>query len=183
MTSVLWTLLWLAGNYDELGVTSASEQYQHEIAMALAGIEGAQNILDDIIVYGDTQKTHDHALHATMWRLRDKGLTVNLEKCLFGMTRLEFMGLLLSEKGIGPTKARVQAILDTRAPQTVAELCSFLWLATYSSRFIPRFSTMTEPLRRLLKTGAKFEFGKDQKKSIWYYQVSHGGSYYSGIFW
>ena len=148
------------------GVTSASEQYQHEIAVALAGIEGAQNISDDIIVYGDTQETHDRALHAAMRRLRDKGLTVNLEKCLFGMTRLEFMGLLLSEKGIGPTEARVQAILDTRAPQTVAELRSFLGLATYSSRFIPRFSTMTEPLRRLLKTGAKFEFGKDQNKAF-----------------
>ena len=112
------------------------------------------------------RETHDRALNATMRTLRDKGLTVNLEKCLFGMTRLEFMGLLLSEKGIGPTEARVQAILDTRAPQTVAELRSFLGLATYSSRFIPRFSTMTELLRRLLKTGAKFEFGKDQNKAF-----------------
>ena len=134
--------------------------------MALAGIEGAQNISDNIIVYGDTQETHDRALHATMRRLRGKGLTVNLKKCLFGMTHLEFMGLLLSEKGIGPTEAQVQAILDTRAPQTVAELRSFLGLATYSSRFIPRFSTMTEPLHRLLKTGVKFEFGKDQNKTF-----------------
>ena len=82
------------------------------------------------------------------------------------MTRLEFMGFLLSEKRIGPTEARVQAILDTRAPQTVAELRSFLGLATCSSRFIPKFLTMTEPLRRLLKTGAKFEFGKDQNKAF-----------------
>ena len=134
--------------------------------MAFAGIEGPQNISDDIIVYGDTQETHDRALHATMHRLRNKGLTLNLEKCLFGMTRLELMGLLLAEKGIGPTEARVQAILDTRAPQTVAELRSFLGLATYSSRFIPRFLTMTELLHRLLKTGAKFEFGKDQKKAF-----------------
>ena len=70
------------------GVTSASEQYQHEIAVALAGIEGAQNISDDIIVYGDMQETHDGALHATMWRLRDKVLTVNLEKCLFYLSAM-----------------------------------------------------------------------------------------------
>ena len=34
------------------GVCSASEQYQHEIASALAGIEGVVNILDYIVVQG-----------------------------------------------------------------------------------------------------------------------------------
>lgn len=34
------------------GVNSASEQYQHEIQTALAGIDGQENISDDIIVHG-----------------------------------------------------------------------------------------------------------------------------------
>ena len=33
-------------------VCSASEKYQHEIASALAGIEGVENISDDIVVHG-----------------------------------------------------------------------------------------------------------------------------------
>ena len=38
------------------GVCSASEQYQREIASVLAGIEGAENISDDIVVHGpDTE--------------------------------------------------------------------------------------------------------------------------------
>lgn len=44
------------------GVSSASEQYQHEIATALAGIEGVENISDDIIVHAPDQETHDERL-------------------------------------------------------------------------------------------------------------------------
>ena len=57
------------------GVSSASELYQHEISTALAGIEGVDNICDDIIVYGPLdQKTHDQRLLKTMERLRQHGL-------------------------------------------------------------------------------------------------------------
>ena len=40
-------------------VSSASEQYQHEIAGALAGIEGVENISDDVIIHACDQITHD----------------------------------------------------------------------------------------------------------------------------
>ena len=40
-------------------VNSASEQYQYEIQTALAGIEGQENISDDIIVHAKDQKEHD----------------------------------------------------------------------------------------------------------------------------
>lgn len=148
------------------GVTSASEIYQHEISTTLAGIEGVENISDDIIVHAPDQATHDQRLHETLQRLQDSNLTLNKEKCVFNMSNLVFMGVLLSEKGVGPTKERVAAILDTREPESVAEVRSFLGLANYSSRFIPHFATQTEPLRRLLKKGTQFQFGPDQKKAF-----------------
>ena len=82
------------------GITSASEIYQCQIELVLAGIEGSDNISDDIIVHGEDQASHDKALHAVMRRISDNGLTVNLEKCKFHMKELEFFGMLLSEKGI-----------------------------------------------------------------------------------
>ena len=61
------------------GVSSASAQYQHEIANALAGIEEVENISDDVIIHASDQETHNRRLHAVMARLRDTGLTRNLE--------------------------------------------------------------------------------------------------------
>ena len=148
------------------GVSSASELYQHEISTALAGIEGVDNISDDIIVHGPDQKTHDQRLLKTMERLRQHGLTLNADKCLFNVDRLVFMGVLLSEKGIGPTEERVRALQETREPETVSEVRSFLGLANYSSRFILHFATLTEPFRKLTRKDVPFYFGPEQKASF-----------------
>ncbi len=128
------------------GVSSASEQNQHEIANALAGIEGVENISDDIIVHAGDQEMHDQRLHAVIKRLSERGLTLNPEKCQFNKSKLIFMGILLSEKGIGPTEERVRAVRQAREPKTASEVRIFLGLVGYSSRFIPQYATLSEPL-------------------------------------
>ena len=145
------------------GVCSASEQYQHEIASALAGIEGVQNISDDIVLHGPDTETHNRRLRQTIERLQECGLTLNAEKCLFNTDRLVVMGMLLSEKGIGPTADRVKAVLEVEEPKSVSDVRSFLGLANYSSLFIPHFATLSEPLRRLTRKETPFEFGPEQK--------------------
>ncbi len=127
----------------------ASEQYQHEIAAVLAGIEGVENISDDIIIHAPDKESHDERLHAVLRRLENCDLTLNAEKCQFNMDKLVFMGMLLSEKGIGPTAERVRAVVEAREPENASEVRSFLGLAGYSSRFIPQFACISEPLRRL----------------------------------
>lgn len=148
------------------GVSSASEQYQHEIASALAGIEGVDNISDDIIVHAADPETHNQRLHAVMKRLQQCGLTLNADKCEFSMDRLVFMGVLLTDKGIGPTAERVRAIAEAREPENASEVRSFLGLVSYSSRFIPDFATVAEPLRRLIRKDTTFVFGEEQRKSF-----------------
>ena len=71
-----------------------------------------------------------------------------------------------SEKGIGPTKDRVQAVLHAKEPVSTAEVRSLLGLISYSSRFIPQFSTISEPLRRLTKRDVPFTFGDEQRASL-----------------
>ena len=72
-------------------------------------------------------------------------MTLNADKCQFNMDRLIFMGILLLEKGIGPTEERVRAVTEAREPESDTEVQSFLGLVGYSSRFIPQFATMSEP--------------------------------------
>ena len=54
------------------------------------------------------------------------------------------MGMLLSEKGIGPTADRVKAVLEVEEPKSASDVHSFLGLANYSSRFIPHFATLIQ---------------------------------------
>ena len=76
------------------GVNSASEQYQHEVQTALAGIDGQENISDDIIVHGKDQAEHDARLELVIKRLGERGLTLNAAKCQFSMDELTFVGMV-----------------------------------------------------------------------------------------
>ena len=148
------------------GINSAPEVYQHVIQQTLQGCEGVANISDDIIVHGRSTEEHNKRLQQVLERLKEKNLTLNAEKCKFHMTQLVFVGLALTDKGIGPTEDKVRAIVDAREPQNASEVRSFSGLANYNARFIPDFATVAEPLRRLTKKGVRFEFGDEQRKAF-----------------
>ena len=148
------------------GINSAPEVYQHVIQQTLQGCEGVANISDDIIVRGRSTEEHNKRLQQVLERLKEKNLTLNAEKCKFHMTQLVFVGLVLTNKGIGPTKDKVRAIVDAREPQNASEVRRFLGLANYSAPFIPDFATVVEPLHRLTKKGVRFEFGDEQRKAF-----------------
>ena len=67
------------------------------------------------------------------------------------------MGILLSQHGVGPMEEKVQAMREASHPITPSEVRSFLGLVGFSSRFIPDFATIAEPLRALTRNGVKFE--------------------------
>ena len=82
------------------------------------------------------------------------------------MTKLVFMGLMLTNKGIGPTEEKVTAVVGAREPQNACKVRSFLGLANYKVRFIPDFATVAEPLHKLTKKGVCFRFGDEQRREI-----------------
>ena len=143
------------------GVNSASEQYQHEIQTALAGIDGQENISDDIIVHDKDQAEHDANLELVIKRLGERGLTLN---AAISMDKLTFVGMVLSANGISCAADKVEAVTSAREPQSASETRCFLGLVNYCGRFIPDLATISEPLRRLPKAGKPFVFGEEQKE-------------------
>lgn len=91
---------------------------------------------------------------------------IKLGEVQFEMDKLVFMGILLSEKGIGPTSEKVRVLVETREPENASEVCSFLGLAGYSCRFIPQFAAISEPLWRLTKKDVPYVFGPEQKEAF-----------------
>ena len=136
-----------------IGISSAPEVYQHVIQQVLSDCEGVENISDDIIVYGKTTEEHDERLKQVLEKMKGKNQTVSAEKCKFDMTKLVFMGLMLTNKSIRPTEEKVKAAVEAREPQNVSEVRSFLGLANYNARFFPDCATVAEPLHKSTKKG------------------------------
>ena len=60
--------------------------------------------------------------------------------------RVEYLGHVISEKGVSVDQHKVEAIRNWIPPKTVAELWSFLGLASYYRKFVEGFSTVAMSL-------------------------------------
>ncbi|XP_039444976.1 uncharacterized protein K02A2.6-like [Culex pipiens pallens] len=148
------------------GMNIASEVFQSIMERVLKGTSGVKVFIDDILVFGSTKQQHEAALKAVMHRLTSHGITVNPKKCFFGKSEVTFMGHVLSADGVRPTLDKVEAIKRLREPKTPEEVRSFLGMITYLGRFIPELSTLTSPLRELLRKDSEFVWGPSQQQAF-----------------
>ena len=148
------------------GISSAAEVFQNAIRESLNGLRGVTNISDDILVFGSDQTEHDFNLRACLQRIRDNGLTLNARKCVFNKQSLDFFGYTFSASGLSVDAKKVQDIVSLPPPSNISEVRSLLGMANFSSRFIPNYATLTQPLRSLLHKNVKFRWSTEQDASL-----------------
>ena len=73
---------------------------------------------------------------------------------------------MVNHEGIHVDPAKIEAITNWKAPQTVLEVRSFLGLAGYYRRFIKNFSRIAVPLTKLTCKSVKFEWGPKQEEAF-----------------
>ena len=103
------------------GITSAPEHFQRKMSVLLRDLEGVICLIDDILIYGNTQEEHDERLLAVLNRLEEAGLTLNREKCEFSRREVKFLGHILSQDGVRSDPDKVAAIVNIKEPVTVKE--------------------------------------------------------------
>lgn len=133
------------------GLSSAPSCFQKVMSTVLAGVPGTAVYLDDIVVHGPGQATHDARLHRVFVALTKHHLTLNGEKCLFSVPTVDFIGFRLSADGIAPLSSNVDEIQRIPEPTSTTQVASFLGMTAYYLRFLPNYSQTTAPLRQLLK--------------------------------
>jgi hypothetical protein len=84
------------------GISSASEVYQRKILQVIGDADGTATLVDDVLIYGATQRQHDERLRVVMDRLRQHNVTLN-DKSTFGVSEIQFAGHVISSKGISPS--------------------------------------------------------------------------------
>lgn len=148
------------------GVSCAPELFQKVMESIVAGLDGVIVYLDDVIVHGTTVEEHDRRLAAVLERFSGYDILLNEKKCVYGAECLEFLGHQLSIQGVKPTESRISAIQNFREPQNLSELRSFLGLVCYVGRFVPNLASLTDPLRKLLRSKVQFEWTSKQASAF-----------------
>jgi len=73
--------------------------------------------LDDVIIFGRTQKELIDRLDQVLKRLHEFGLKVKPSKCVLFRTEIKFLGHLVSAAGVLPLPDKVSAITDCPTPR------------------------------------------------------------------
>jgi hypothetical protein len=114
--------------------------------------------IDDILIYSKNEEEHAKHLWIVLTHLREHQLYAKFSKCAFWLEEIQFLGHVLSAKGIVIDPSKVKDILEWKPPTTVHQVRSFLRLAGYYRRFIPDFSKIVKPITGLLKNDTKFDW-------------------------
>ena len=94
-------------------------------------------------------------------RLYDAGIRLKLKKCKFFTNETNYLGHIISDKGIKPNPEKMHAIEQWKKPTNIKDIRQFHGLISYYRKFIPNFARRAAPLTDLIK-GKRVSRGKRQ---------------------
>jgi transposase InsO family protein len=139
------------------GVKAAPSYYQgHMSKTVLPGLHGdiCELYIDDVFVWGTSEEEFLYNLRILFQRLREKHIKVHPDKCELGVEEIEFLGHVLTPKGISMSQDKIRKVLDFPLPTNVKELRSFVGLCNYFSEHIRDAASILRPLHKSIANHA-----------------------------
>ena len=154
------------------GISSAPEVWQRTMHEFVEDLDGVEVIADDFLIAG-FGKTEDEVLRsleanerAFFEKCRRWNLKLNRRKVKRCQSSVRFMGHLLTSDGLKADPEKIQAIIEMSEPGDITALKRFLGMVNYLSKYMPRLSDMTEPLRRLDDKEVEFQWANSHTTAM-----------------
>lgn len=145
------------------GLRNAAQTFQRVMNQVLFGLDFVFAYIDDIFIASEHEESHKLHLRKVFERLREYGLSINSEKCIFGVSEIKFLGHLVSAEGIRPLPEKVQAIINFPKPNLARELRRFLAMLNFYRRFIPKAVERQKVVQELIQGNVK----NDNRVLVW----------------
>jgi hypothetical protein len=145
------------GHYEyqvmSFGLANAPATFQAYINRALSDLLDICCVvyLDDILIYSQTEEQHEKHVRMVLERLRKFQLYVKLSKCAFKTDTVNFLGFVITPRGVEMEESRIEAIQSWPEPICVRDVQVFLGFANFYRRFIKGYSRICIPLTELTK--------------------------------
>ncbi|KAH9320379.1 hypothetical protein KI387_043975 [Taxus chinensis] len=150
------------------GLKNAGATYQQAMTYIFHDLihKIVKSYVDDLLA--KTKKRYDHleVLHIILSRLIEYRVTLNPEKCVFGVTGGKLLGYIISSRGIAVDPTKIWAVLEMVPPSNEYGIRSFLEKLGAIRRFIPDLSFAIHPINNLLKKYYSIDWTEDCNKAF-----------------
>ena len=99
-----------------LDYKNAAQAFQRFINGIFRQLDFAFVYLDDILIASSSDNEHFDHLRQVFDLLSANGLVINISKCVFGVTELDYLGHKVTIKGIQPLPDRIKSIQNLPIP-------------------------------------------------------------------
>ena len=140
------------------GLTQAPAYFQRLVHQVLEGLPFAFGYLVDILIFSETVEEHLTHVRTLFQRLRQAKLKLTARKCSFLKRHVQYLGHLISGKGVASVPEKLQSLREMTPPKIQKEVRRFLGFAGYYRKFIPRYSDIARPLTNLTRKDKDFEW-------------------------
>jgi len=140
-----------------MGLLGCPASFQRLMELVLRGIKNCIVYIDDLLLHSNSHEEHVQLLDQVLDKLANHNLKINIDKCIFGNTSVNYLGFVLTPDGVRPGTNKLQAIADAKPPTDVKMVRSFLGLCNFFRSHIKDFAIIAAPLFALTKKDSNFK--------------------------
>ena len=140
------------------GLAQAPTYFQELMTGILKDFNFMIAYLDDIIIFSKTPQEHLLHVRKVFKKLWSAKPFMKMSKCNFFPKEIQYLGHILSVKGIQPLPSKTHAIQHMQPPTTPKQVQAFLGLVGYYRKFIKGFVKIAKPLMMLTHQQVKFDW-------------------------
>ena len=149
-------------------LANAPLSFQNFINNILHGMldEFCTAYIDDIMIYSNSKKEHQTHIRKVLAALQKAGLQADIDKCEFHVTKISYLGLIISTEGIRIDPKKVEAVQNWETPTYVRDVQVFMGFANFYRRFTRAFSDVVRTMIATIKKNTTFHWTPECQKTF-----------------
>jgi hypothetical protein len=109
------------------------------------------------VIFSDTAEEHARRLENVLRRFDQANLQLHPGKCVFAKPQVQYLGYILSERGVSSSPDKVMAVQNYPTLKSVKDYRALLGLASFYRMLVPNFAELAKPLTTLTRKNQEFQ--------------------------
>ena len=148
-------------------LTNSSAMFQamiNDLLRDLVVEEKVAVFIDDVMIAMEIEEEHDEIVEKKLKRLEENNLFVKLEKYVWKIREVKFLGVIIEEDKVRMEKKKVQGVVEQLVPKSIKDIQKLLELENYYRWFVKDFAKIARSLHEMTIKEIKQSWEKKQQK-------------------